>query len=160
MHSASRITEDLPLGLLPYGFHGTTNRSLGLVPAMISTSNPRLRVLCFSQDRVLGETRRAVLESRYDTVYVGSLDEFAALASGAPFDAIVLCHTLSLHERARCLQIAKASWPSAGIISVTSSPGKRASEFGSVVFGLDGPEALLNSMHQMLNPNLPGIGAS
>ncbi|MGI4827306.1 MAG: hypothetical protein ACRYFU_03815, partial [Janthinobacterium lividum] len=158
--SASHITEDRSPGLLPYGFHGTTNRSLGLVSAMVSTSMPRLRVLCFSRDRVLGETRRAVLASQYDTVYVGSLDEFAALASGALFDAIVLCHTLSLPERTRCLQIAKASWPSAGIISVTSSPGKRASEFGSVVFGLDGPEALLNSMQQVLKPGLPGLGAS
>ena len=61
MHSASHVTENLPLGLLPYDPYGTINPRTGVVSAMSSAPISRPRVLCFSRDRVLGETRSAAV---------------------------------------------------------------------------------------------------
>jgi hypothetical protein len=109
---------------------------------------------------VLGETRRLVLQVKYDTVLVCGLKELAFLASGAPFDAIVLCHTLTVDERIGCLGFAQGVWPSARIVSVACGSQDTPPEFGTVVFGLEGPEALLNSVQQMLALTLPAIAPS
>ena len=145
---------------LPYVAHKGASPNLDRVPSMNSASIRRPRVLCFGQDTVLGETRRAVFEHRYDAVFVGSLEQLAFLAAGAPFDVIVLCHTLSLEQRLSCLELARDVWPQAGVVSVATRSTHGQTEFGSVVLGLDGPAALLNCIQQVLQLVRPGIGLS
>ena len=142
-------TELLPLSPLPYGAHGSVIDRIDLAPAMDSTPTPRARVLCFSRDRVLGESRRSVLQRRHDTVLVGCVEDIAALTLGAPFDVIVLCHTLSLQDCLACLDIVNHAWRAAGIISVASDVDRQARKFGTVVFGLEGPVALLNAVQHI-----------
>ena len=150
MHSASLMTEVLPSNPLPYFAPEGFTRSNYLGPVMNTSSISRPRVLCFSQDRVLGETRCAVLERRYDAVFVSTLEELVSLAYGAPFDVIVLCHTLSVEKRSKCLELAQAVWPSARIVSVAARSSDRQPEFGAIVFGLEGPAALLNCVQHVL----------
>lgn len=120
--------------------------------------SPRYRVLCFSRDRLLGETRTLVLQRYYETVYVGSLEECAALSSGPAFDAVVLCHSLSYEEYEGCIEIAELLWPQARIVSVAAGSGSVQLESTAVVPGLAGPRALLFTLQQVLQPIRSGAG--
>lgn len=150
----------LPLGPLPYGADGKIAHRTGLIPTMTWVPSSRPRVLCFSRDCMLGETRRDVLQRRYDAVFVGSPEELAALATGAPFDVIVLCHTLSVEDRAACFELAQSVWPFARFVSVTAREGDSQPPFQKTVLGFQGPVALLNSVQQLLEPTQPGISLS
>lgn len=128
------------------------------VPYMCTDHLPRFRVLCFSRDRILGESRNLVLQRQYEAVYVGSLEEFAALSSGPAFDAVVLCHSLSAEEYERCIEIAELLWPRAKIVSVVAGSGRVQLESAAVVPGLAGPRALLLALQRVLQPIHSGVG--
>lgn len=160
MHNALPIAEVLPLGSLPYGADGSASHSIGFVPSMNSVYSYRPRVLCFSQDRVLGTTRRAILQRQYDAVFVDNLQDLAALTTGVPFDVIVLCHTLSLDERIACFEVAQSAWPSARFVSITTRSRGGQPVKGAEVGGLEGPQALLSCVQQTLESTLPGSGPS
>lgn len=151
------MTENVPLSSLPYGVYRTVSRSIKFESSMSSLSTHRPRVLCFSQDRVLGETRRAVLQRSYDAVFVSNLQELAASAAGEPFDVIVLCHTLSFEDRVACLKLAQTSWPLARFVSITTRNQDRQPVYGAAVGGLEGPQALLNCVQQTLQSTLPSM---
>lgn len=150
MHTPLTITEVFPSPL-----------AYGEVPALrtkpaggTATSNKpsRSRVLCFSHDRMLGETRRAVLQRQYDAVFASSLDEVSQYVSAFPLEVMVLCHTLSLEERQRCLDIAGRASPMTKVVLVASESGPCPLGIAKVVLGLAGPEMLLNAVQQVLRP--------
>ena len=159
MHTAPLLTEVRPFGSLPYGTHDAVHHTIDFVPFMALLTTRRPRVLCFSQDRLLGETRRAVLQRSYDAVFVENLQELAALAEGPPFDVIVLCHTLSFEERVACLKLAQTVWPSARFISITTQSFGPRPVYGAAVTGLEGPQALLSCVQQTLQSAQPISGS-
>lgn len=152
------MEEEFSLGNLPYKDHsGLTDIGDNY---MHGECSPRYRVLCFSRDRLLGETRTLVLRRQYEAVYVSSLEEFAALFYGPEFDAVVLCHSLSFDEYERCREIVELLWPQAKIVSVAAGSGSVQLESAAVVPGLAGPRALLLTLQWVLQPTLSGIGPS
>lgn len=159
MHTAPCLTKNRTLGALPYGTTTLLTNMLqnGIMP---SIAQPRPHVLCISRDRVLGETRRKILESRYTAVSVENLEDLTVLAAGEAFDAIVLCHTLSPDDCQRCLEMVHRLWPGAKVVSMTAGATQGRPMGDRVVSGLSGPLALLNAVQQVLQPALPAVGPS
>lgn len=156
MHTDLTITEDSQLGARVGARVGA--QAFGPIPALTATlvgntvnpcKQPRPRVLCFSHDRILGDTRCAILQRSYDTVFVSSLDEVSCLLSASPFAVIVLCHTVSLEERQSCLALA---WRMAKVVLVASESERPQPEIDQIVLGLAGPERLLDAVRQVLRP--------
>lgn len=108
------------------------------------------RVLCFSREAVLLETRQQVLNKRYSVVGVNSVEEMMALDPGLEFDVVILCHTLSVNDCDFSTQFVRARWPGAKIVAL-SVEQKSCSEIADrVVRGLDGPRFLLNTIDQLV----------
>lgn len=159
MHMAAHATETFLLGKLPY--RPIPELDANVTRGHMFSSNPsRARVLCFSRDRVLGETRRAVLDRRYDAVLAGSLETVGALTSSVLFDVIVLCHTLSVEDCQRCLEILSRVGRMAKIVAVTVEGGSKQPTSDQSVRGLAGPQALLDAVQQVLLSSLPAVVTS
>ncbi len=153
MHTPLTITEVPSIGTLTYS--ATQVSTATLAGNKMNSCRPlRSRILCFSYDRILGETRRAVLQRRYDAVFVSSLHEVTDLISAPPFDAIVLCHTVPFDERQGCIAFAGRVWPMAKIILVASGNELLQPGIDRAVLGLAGPEKLLHAVQQVLRPTV------
>ncbi len=112
-------------------------------------SNRSPRVLCFSRDPRLLETRRQILATRYEAVTVGSIEEIMALATDEEFDVIVLCHTLSVEECDLSAQTVRVRWPGAKIVALSAEQGGCSEAADRIVRGLDGPRLLLDTIDQL-----------
>ena len=111
------------------------------------------RVLCFSRDPRLLETRHWVLEKRFDAVTILSIAAMEQQSSlGRSFDLVLLCHTLSAEECESAFAIARQSWPHAKILGLVASEPSACDPplFDGVVPGLDGPRVLLDKAAEML----------
>ncbi len=151
MHAPLTITEVPLVGTLVYGALQVHTATLA-GDTVNFCRPPRSRVLCFSHDLVLGETRRAILQHWHDAVFASSLDEVIHLISASPFDVIVLCHTVPFDERQSCLALAGRAWPIAKVILVASESVPPQPGVDQVVLGLAGPKQLLRAVQQVLQP--------
>lgn len=85
----------------------------------MSPLEQHVRVLCFSRDACLLQTRRMVLASRFEVVAIGSLEEMQKLPNDQRFDVVLLCHTLSREECDLARDIAHRRWRSAKILALS-----------------------------------------
>jgi hypothetical protein len=110
------------------------------------------RIVCFSRDVTLCQTRRWILQRRYDTTCILSLEELQELEVFEAFDAVIFCHSLSPAERHLGIEIARVRWPDAKIVTLAASSldyfsGEDSDE---VVMSSQGPEVLMYTVAQML----------
>ena len=119
----------------------------------------RLRVLCFSRDQSLLETRGAVLATRYQTVTVKSVEDIYALPPDSQFDAVVLCHSLSDAECDVASAIAGQWWPKAKVLGLTTARSGCSTSADRVVQTADGPAALLRAIDSVIRPGIGPISA-
>ncbi len=151
MHIALTITEMSFLDALGYGAVPECTPRPGANPALTSPKSFRSRVLCCSRDRLLGETRCAILQGRYDATFLSSFEAWHTLSS-TRFDVVVLCHTLSPGERQLWLELVRAISPLAKIVFIASGATAQAPDCDRVVLGLAGPGALLKGVEELLQP--------
>jgi DNA-binding NarL/FixJ family response regulator len=112
-------------------------------------SERSIRVLCFSRDPLLLESRQQVLATKYESVTVGTTEEMMALASCVQFDVIVFSHTISAEECDLCAEIVRTRWPEAKIVALSAEQEGCSEAADRVVRGLDGPRVLLNAIDQL-----------
>jgi DNA-binding response OmpR family regulator len=121
-------------------------------------SNPR--ILCFSDDPHLLQTRRWILETRYEAVCVSSLQEMEQQTPADGFDVVILCHSLTPKDCESATQIVRRRWPLAKIVALASEWADcELAGSDKVVASNDGPIALLSAVEQMLTPRqmLPAV---
>jgi hypothetical protein len=121
---------------------------------------PRPRVLCFSRDQSLLETRGAVLATRYQTVTVMSVEEIYALQPDIQFDVVVLCHSLSDTDCDVASAIARQWWPQAKILGLATSRSGCSTSADGVVQTADGPCALLRAVDSLIRPSIEATSAA
>lgn len=114
-----------------------------------SRSPAAARVVCVCSDSLLRTTRQLVLSLRYVTVSVPRAADLRLLA-GEPFDAVILCHTLSAAEFALALDICLHQWPHAEIIVLSFTGNGAPFVADHVVRTGSGPEYLLNTVDHLL----------
>ena len=111
---------------------------------------PHPRVLCISQDPALRETRRLILTTRYEAGCVSRGEEMEELPIAPRVDVILLCHSLSVPESARAVEIGRRRWPGVKVIAVALEGEAYLEESDQVVRGLDGPGRLLDAIDRLV----------
>jgi hypothetical protein len=115
------------------------------------------RVICFSRDERLLETRGWVLDKHFDAAKVSSVAEIENLKNGEAFDLLILCHSLSEDDCRQACAIARRAWPAIkilGLSSEASSPPCLPPISDQVISALDGPQLLLRKATDMLGATL------
>jgi hypothetical protein len=77
------------------------------------------RVLVFSHDQMLLETRQLILEAFFRVVGAGKIQEAETLIAKHKFDLIVLCHSLPRQESQRVLDLVDEQCPETKVLILT-----------------------------------------
>jgi DNA-binding response OmpR family regulator len=82
---------------------------------------PHIVVLAVGQDRLLLETRSQVLRSAgYSVVSTLSIDQALKQFRAGDFDIVILCHSISLHDRELLTNAMRAHRAKTPVVVVTS----------------------------------------
>ena len=114
----------------------------------------RARVLCFSSDQSLLETRGEVLATLYQTVTIKSLEEIFELPPDMQFDAVVLCHSLSANECGVATAVVRQRWPEARILKLAANQLGCSTSTDRIFPTADGPAALLRAVDSLIRPSM------
>jgi CheY-like chemotaxis protein len=111
----------------------------------------RRRILVIGQDKSLLQTRVHILNRRYTAL--GAVPG-AALTwlKNAPFDAVVICCSLSREDAASVVRDVRNEFPSMPILALELSYGHRA-HLGATATAetTEGPEVWMNALDAMLD---------
>lgn len=113
------------------------------------------RVLCISRDRLLGETRQMVLQTRFAVTTIYSFSEIAQMYES--FRLVVLCHSLSQEECELAYIVARRTWPDVQVLALSTSsrlcgPGS----YDQALVGMPEPKILLQKVGEMLSQQPAG----
>lgn len=105
------------------------------------------RILIFGVDDRLLATRQWVLE-RVGFSVTSAVDPLIAarLIAQIPFDALILCHSMSQADRARFSTVAKRERPAIKILSMSVDSPEEEDGIDAHLGALDGPRALISKV--------------
>lgn len=117
------------------------------------------KVLVFSRDPLLLETRRLILGAFFQARGAGSIEDAEALLAMHRFDLIILCSTLSDQECDRVVELAEFQKPRPHIL-ILSPPGCNPprSSADNMLMTESGPYQLLKRSAEILGVDLKAPG--
>jgi hypothetical protein len=117
---------------------------------------PRHNLLCYGHDYALQLTRRWVLEREFRVRICQGFSDLTRVIHAGPVDALVLCHSVSNQECRRILPLLHEKSPHAKTLMLLRLSGETRELLGDAyLVSLDGPAALLKTMHALLAPAAP-----
>lgn len=116
--------------------------------AALPSSMPPLRVISVGTLSDLLNLRKAVLESAGFQVFTSSNAQQALLKiENGEADVLLLCYSVPEDARERLIQRFRQTSPQGRIVLLTNSPiTSPPPEAGTVIFGLEGAEALIEAV--------------
>jgi DNA-binding response OmpR family regulator len=113
---------------------------------------PHIVVLAVGQDRLLLETRSQVLRSAgYSVVSALSIDQALKHFRAGDFDIVILCHSISLHDRELLTNAIRAHRAKTRVVVVTS--GFNAMDPFADAIVENEPAILLQEIPKVLHKN-------
>lgn len=114
-----------------------------------------LRVLIVSRDEMLLRTREMILGGFFEVSGAGRVSEARALLAGAPFDLIVLCHSLSEDESQQIIELVAALDNKPRILAMSGPGDEPDKPWADTQLRNDaGPYGLLKKCAEMLDLTL------
>jgi DNA-binding response OmpR family regulator len=108
-------------------------------------------IFVYGRDPQLLETRRWVLERSGARVWTATeLSEFDQVASSEAIDLIILCHSLSMEECGRALEMAHSRWPGVQSLLMMSELSDRYTVSDQIADVWRGPDYLLQTVAKLI----------
>jgi hypothetical protein len=126
-------------------------RPVGRARTLFASGVPVVRadysILSVGRDPRLLDLRNEVLREAGFDVF-GTCDEGDALRmmKGSPVSFLVLCHSVPETTRAILIETFRKYCPHGRIIGISNVPWPQASDMDAVVYGVEGPEALIQTI--------------
>ena len=117
------------------------------------------RVLVFSRDPMLLETRQLILEAFFQVRGAATLEDAEALLAMGPFDLIILCSTLSEPEFKQIFEVVEFQKRQPQILIVSALGWERLPHMPDHVHSVEpGPYQLLKRSAEILGVDLEAPG--
>lgn len=113
--------------------------------------NSHARVLVVSRDEMLLRSREMILGAFFRVEGAGRFTEARALLRGAPFDLVVLCHSLTSIECEQLAALARRQNPRPQVLAMSASSHVSIKPWADKQLGVDaGPYGLVKKCAEML----------